>query len=370
MFGIGGEHDLTERELPHLSGWRDSRPGPGRQRGVEPAADRRLRRAARRRPPPGRAARPTLDRRNGGSSSSRAPTRRPGAGARPTRASGRSAANPATSSTRSSCAGWRSTGPSRWRSCCGRRTGSEWLGGSGGGPRGDPHPGLERHRRVVHPVLRLPRPRRVVPDDPIVGFLPADDPRVLATIDAVAERLTDDRGLVYRYRTAPAAPPTAWPARRAPSCSARSGWHRRWPLAGQVDRARAVFERAVLHANDVGLLAEEVDPATGDLLGNFPQALSHIGLVNAAWAINQAEARCGTDRRAGRRRLTPISRLHESETVVAETRRAWSSRRVVVEWTITAHRRGLRARRGTGGRRAAGAARGRPHCGSRSAGSA
>ena len=62
---------------------------------------------------------------------------------------------------------------------------------------------------------------------PIVGFLPADDPRMLATIEAVAARLTDERGLVYRYRAAAAS--TAWPARRAPSCCARSGWRTRSP---------------------------------------------------------------------------------------------------------------------------------------------
>jgi GH15 family glucan-1,4-alpha-glucosidase len=49
-----------------------------------------------------------------------------------------------------------------------------------------------------------------------------------------------------------------------------------------------VFDRAAAFANDVGLLAEEVDPTTGELLGNFPQAFSHIGLVNAAWAIAEA----------------------------------------------------------------------------------
>ena len=52
--------------------------------------------------------------------------------------------------------------------------------------------------------------------------------------------------------------------------------------AGQTARARTVFERAAAFVNDVGLLAEEVDPVSGDLLGNVPQALSHIGLVNAA----------------------------------------------------------------------------------------
>ena len=61
--------------------------------------------------------------------------------------------------------------------------------------------------------------------------------------------------------------------------------------AGRTDRARDVFERAAAFVNDVGLLAEEVDPVSGELLGNFPQAFSHIGLVNAAWAISEAELR-------------------------------------------------------------------------------
>jgi len=117
----------------------------------------------------------------------------------------------------------------------------------------------------------------------IVGFLPADDPRMLATIDAIAAQLTDDRGLVYRYLAHDGLEGeegsfllcTFWLAHAL-------------ALAGQVDRARATFEKASAYANDVGLLAEEVDPGTGELLGNFPQAFSHIGLVNAAWAIHQA----------------------------------------------------------------------------------
>lgn len=60
-------------------------------------------------------------------------------------------------------------------------------------------------------------------------------------------------------------------------------------MSGQVERARGVFERAIAFVNDVGLLAEEVDPDTGEMLGNFPQAFSHIGLVNAAWAISEGE---------------------------------------------------------------------------------
>jgi alpha,alpha-trehalase len=120
----------------------------------------------------------------------------------------------------------------------------------------------------------------------IVGFLPGDDPRVLSTIRAIEERLTDQRGLVYRYLAEDGLEGdegtfllcTFWLAQAQ-------------ALAGQVDRARETFERAVAHANDVGLLAEEVDTRTGELLGNFPQAFSHIGLVNAAWAITQAQDR-------------------------------------------------------------------------------
>jgi GH15 family glucan-1,4-alpha-glucosidase len=121
---------------------------------------------------------------------------------------------------------------------------------------------------------------------PIVGFLPADDPRMLATIDAIDERLTDDRGLVYRYRADDGIDGeegtfllcTFWLAQAQ-------------AMAGRIERAKATFERAIAQANDVGLLAEEVDPATGELLGNFPQAFSHIGLVNAAAAIADAERR-------------------------------------------------------------------------------
>ncbi|MBV9174811.1 MAG: glycoside hydrolase family 15 protein [Chloroflexi bacterium] len=119
---------------------------------------------------------------------------------------------------------------------------------------------------------------------PIVGCIAATDPRVRATIDAIAERLTDARGLVYRYRAHDGLPGdegsfllcTFWLAEAE-------------ALTGELDRARATFERAIAYANDVGLLSEEVDPVSGEPIGNFPQAFSHIGLVNAAWAIAQAE---------------------------------------------------------------------------------
>jgi alpha,alpha-trehalase len=120
----------------------------------------------------------------------------------------------------------------------------------------------------------------------IVGFLPATDPRMTATIDAVAERLTDDRGLVYRYRTEGGVDGLSGDEGTFLLCTF---WlAEALALAGQVDRARQVFETAAGYRNDLGLLAEEIEPTTGELLGNFPQAFSHIGLVNAAWAISQA----------------------------------------------------------------------------------
>jgi alpha,alpha-trehalase len=121
---------------------------------------------------------------------------------------------------------------------------------------------------------------------PIVGFLPADDPRILATIDAVAEGLTDERGLVYRYRTEEGVDGLAGEEGTFLLCTF---WlAQALALSGQIDRAREVFDRAASYVTDLGLLAEEVDARTGELLGKFPQAFSHIGLVNAAWAIDQA----------------------------------------------------------------------------------
>jgi Glucoamylase and related glycosyl hydrolases len=127
---------------------------------------------------------------------------------------------------------------------------------------------------------------------PIVGFLPADDPRMLATIDAIEARLTDGRGLVYRYDAAEGIDGLAGQEGTFLLCTF---WlAQAQAMAGRIGKARAAFERAIAYVNDVGLLAEEVDPDTGELLGNFPQAFSHIGLVNAAWAISEAEQRAAS----------------------------------------------------------------------------
>ena len=114
---------------------------------------------------------------------------------------------------------------------------------------------------------------------PIVGFLPGDDERVVATIERVRTELGHDE-LVMRYRTDDGLsgdegaflPCSFWLA-HALAC------------AGMRDEAADVFERACGRANDVGLLPEEIDPVTGDFLGNFPQGLSHLALLAAAGAL-------------------------------------------------------------------------------------
>ncbi|MEV0405043.1 glycoside hydrolase family 15 protein [Actinoallomurus sp. NPDC050550] len=118
---------------------------------------------------------------------------------------------------------------------------------------------------------------------PIVGFLPGDDPRVRATVAAVATRLTDTRGLVRRYD---AADGIAGDEGAFLLCTF---WlSHALALTGRRAPAEQAFRTATSYANDVGLLAEEVDSVTGEPIGNFPQAFSHVGLINAARAIRDA----------------------------------------------------------------------------------
>ncbi len=123
----------------------------------------------------------------------------------------------------------------------------------------------------------------------IVGFLPPGDPRMRATIEAISTRLTDENGLVYRYLA-----DDGLVGKEGTFLLCTFWLAHAWAIAGEVAKAREVFSGAITFANDVGLLAEQVDPTNRELLGNFPQAFSHIGLINAAWAIAQAEnaARC------------------------------------------------------------------------------
>jgi GH15 family glucan-1,4-alpha-glucosidase len=283
MFGIGGEHDLTERELPHLSGWRASRPvrvgnGAWNQRQLDVYGEL-LNAAYRLR----------------GQLTALEPI---------TRHFLADVADAAARHYRDPDQGiWEIRGPPRdflysklmcWVALDRAIRLADLLGAADR---------VERWRAVREEIRqailtqgwseRVRAFTQAFGSDELdasaltmalVGFLPADDPRMLATIDAIERELTDERGLVYRYRAGDGLEGdegtfllcTFWLAHAA-------------ALAGQVERAKAILARAAVYANDVGLFAEEVDPSTGELLGNFPQAFSHIGLINAVWAIAEAE---------------------------------------------------------------------------------
>ena len=287
MYGISGEHDLTERELPHLSGWRDSAPvrvgngawgqtqldvygellnslylyreqlgelHPEIQRFVADLANTAARR-----------------------------WRETDAGMWEMRGEPRHHL-----SSKVLC--WvaldravklgRAARDARRRRALGERAGHD--------PRGGADARVERDAQRVRAVVRLRRARRRAAADA--------DPRVPARhrrADALDDRR--DRRRADRRRPRPALPQRGGAERRRPD---RRGGHVRDLLAsgssprsrrpGEVDRAEALFDKLAAYANDLGLLAEEIDTASGELLGNFPQAFSHIGLITAAWEIDKA----------------------------------------------------------------------------------
>jgi GH15 family glucan-1,4-alpha-glucosidase len=132
---------------------------------------------------------------------------------------------------------------------------------------------------------------------PLVGFLPADDPRMIGTVAAIERDLYRD-GFVYRYaadeegRQIDGLPPgegaflpcTFWLADN-------------FALQGRLDEAEALFRRLLDLRSELGLLAEEWDPSTRRHLGNFPQAFTHVALVNTAFNLDEAQT-CALEQRA------------------------------------------------------------------------
>jgi GH15 family glucan-1,4-alpha-glucosidase len=116
---------------------------------------------------------------------------------------------------------------------------------------------------------------------PLVGFLPADDPRVKGTVAAIQRELTVD-GLVHRYPPEGSQAVDGLPPGEGTFLACTFWLADNLVLMGRREEALAIFERLLTLRNDVGLLAEEYDPHTGRQLGNFPQAFSHVALVNTA----------------------------------------------------------------------------------------
>jgi GH15 family glucan-1,4-alpha-glucosidase len=119
---------------------------------------------------------------------------------------------------------------------------------------------------------------------PQVGFLPGSDPRVKSTIEAIERELMSD-GLVLRYNTSRAG--DGLPPGEGVFLACSFWMVSSLKAIGRNDDARALFERLLTLANDLGLLSEEYDPTRKRLVGNFPQAFSHIALVNAAFDLEE-----------------------------------------------------------------------------------
>jgi GH15 family glucan-1,4-alpha-glucosidase len=135
---------------------------------------------------------------------------------------------------------------------------------------------------------------------PLVRFLPPEDPRVRATVLAVADELTVD-GMVLRYRTDETDDGLSGEEGTFTICSF-------WLVSalceiGELDRARELCEKLLSYASPLQLYAEEIDPRSGRHLGNFPQAFSHLALINAVMHVINAEL--GTPGRFGVGAPTP-----------------------------------------------------------------
>ena len=145
---------------------------------------------------------------------------------------------------------------------------------------------------------------------PLVRFLPPTDERIRATVLAIADELTED-GLVLRYRTEETDDGLSGEEGTFTICSF-------WLVSalceiGELERARELCERLLCYASPLGLYAEEIDPRTGRHLGNFPQAFTHLALINAVMHVIHAdEALEGAQPLSFGHRLARCARASES----------------------------------------------------------
>jgi GH15 family glucan-1,4-alpha-glucosidase len=119
---------------------------------------------------------------------------------------------------------------------------------------------------------------------PWVEFVAWDDERMLRTIAAIREELGAGDGLLYRYRR-----DDGLPGEEGAFLCCSFWLVEGLARTGELDEARAIFDRTNAKGNDLGLFSEEIDPGTGELLGNFPQGLTHLAQIDAAVALADAQ---------------------------------------------------------------------------------
>ena len=152
---------------------------------------------------------------------------------------------------------------------------------------------------------------------PAIGFLPPDDPRIIGTVEAVEHALVTD-GLVRRYNTEAAK--DGLPAGEGVFLACSFWLVDAYIMLGRRDDALRLFERLLSLRNDVGLLSEEYDPYANRLIGNFPQAFSHLALVNSA--SNLSHSKKPAEQRAEVRVAeNPLSAAPRPLTLLTEPRR-------------------------------------------------
>jgi GH15 family glucan-1,4-alpha-glucosidase len=120
---------------------------------------------------------------------------------------------------------------------------------------------------------------------PLVGFLPATDPRVQGTLGAIEDKLLINGEFVLRYETDN--PADGLPEGEGAFLACSFWLVANYILQGRYAQARHLFERLLARCNDVGLLAEEFDPQSGRMLGNFPQAYCHVGIITCALNLSR-----------------------------------------------------------------------------------
>ena len=121
---------------------------------------------------------------------------------------------------------------------------------------------------------------------PLVGFIPPDDPRMRSTVDRIIERLTDEYGFVYRYLADDGLPGTEG------TFTICTFWLvDNLAMQGRISEARSLFERLLKRAGHLGLFSEEISSNGNHALGNYPQAFTHIALINSAYNLKKAEMR-------------------------------------------------------------------------------